>query len=717
VFMTSKKVILVACISLLLALFFGLDLGRFVTLEQFILQRDEILTYYESNRVLSAAIFFLIYVTATGLSLPVASVLTLAAGAIFGLFWGVLIISFASSIGATFAFLVARTLVKDWVQEKYGRQLTVINRGIEKEGALYLFMLRMVPLFPFFVINLVMGVTPIKTLSFYLVSQAGMLMATIVFVYAGSQLAAIDSVDDILTPELITALVILGVLPLLSKKIVDLMKRRKLFRKYKRPAGYDANLVVIGAGSAGLVASIIASTVNAKVTLIEQDKMGGDCLNRGCVPSKTLIKSARISSYIKRAAEFGLSTDAAGVDFAEVMARIQRVIRTIEPHDSVDRYTGLGVDCIAGHATIVDPYRVKVADRTITARSVVIATGARPFVPPIAGLDQIDYLTSDNIWSLQQLPAELLVLGGGPIGCELAQAFGRLGAKVTIVDMMEALLPREDSEVSVMIRDRFEMEGVDVRLGHQALRFESHDGRGSLVAVHQGQEVTIPFDRVLIAVGRKANSEELGLQELGVELNSNGTVAVNEYLQTSCPNIYACGDVAGPFQFTHMASHQAWYATVNALLGGFWRFQVNYSVVPWATYTDPEVALVGLNESAAREQGISYEVTRFDMAEVDRAVAEGETQGFIKVLTAPRSDHILGATIVANHAGELIGEYVTAMTHGLGLNKIMNTIHIYPTLGEVNKFVASSWKKSHAPKRMLSFAGWLHRWRRGSGTA
>lgn len=713
--MKKKKIILVMFIALILALFLFLDVGRFITLEYFILQRDKILIYYESNRLLTAAIYFLIYVTVTGLSLPLASALTLVAGAIFGLFWGVLIISFASSIGATIAFLISRMLIRDWVQGKYGHQLTVINRGIEKEGAFYLFMLRMVPLFPFFVVNLVMGVTPIKTLPFYLASQVGMLMATIVFVFAGSQLADIDSVADILTPELITALVILGVFPLLSKKMVELMKRRKLLRKYKRPVTYDTNLVVIGAGSAGLVAAIIASTVKAKVTLIEQDKMGGDCLNRGCVPSKTLIRSARIFSYIKRAAEFGLSADAPQVDFAAVMARVHRVIQSIEPHDSVARYTGLGVDCVAGHAKITDPYTIAVADRSITTRRMVIATGARPFVPPITGLDRIDFLTSDNIWSLQQLPGKLLVLGGGPIGCELAQAFARLGAQVCIMDMMDSLLPREDSEVSEIIRQRFEMEGLQVLLDHRALRFESHDGSKSLVASHQGQEITIAFDQVLIAVGRRANSDGLGLEELGVELNADGTLQVNDFLQTSNPNIYACGDVVGPYQFTHMASHQAWYATVNALFSGFWKFRVNYSVVPWATYTDPEVAMVGLNESAAREQGISYEVTRFEMAEVDRAVVDGETVGFIKVLTAVGSDRILGATIVANHAAELIGEYVTAMTHRLGLNKIMNTIHIYPTLGEVNKFVASSWKKAHAPEKVLSFAGWLHSRRRGSG--
>lgn len=716
--MNRNKIIIVVSISVILALFFFLDLAGFITLENFILQRDRIVAVYEGNPLVTAAIYFLIYIVVTGLSLPVAAMLTLVAGAIFGLFWGVLITSFASSLGATIAFLIARILLRDWVQGKYGQQLTVINRGIEKEGIVYLFMMRMVPLFPFFIVNLVMGVTPIKTLHFYLASQAGMLMVTIAFVFAGTQLAGIDSVGDIFTPGLITALVILGLLPLVSKKIVELWKRRKLLRKYHKPARFDANVVVIGAGSAGLVAAIIASTVKAKVTLIEEDKMGGDCLNRGCVPSKTLIKSARVISYIKRAGEYGLKTQATEVDFAAVMARVQRAIQTIEPHDSVARYTGLGVDCVAGHARIIDPYTVEVAHRSITARSMVIATGAHPFVPPISGIEQIDVLTSDNIWSLKQLPGKLLVLGGGPIGCELAQSFARLGAEVTIVDMMDRLLPREDSEVSAIIRDQFEKEGLHVLLGHRAVRFESQDGNDGLnnclIASHQGNEVTLAFDRVLIAVGRKANSEGLGLQQLGLATNADGTIQVNDYMQTSSPNIYACGDVAGPFQFTHMASHQAWYATVNALFGSFWKFRVNYKVVPWATYTDPEVALVGLNESAAQAQDISYEVTRFEMDGVDRAVAEGETVGFIKVLTVPGSDRILGATIVGTHAGELIGEYVTAMTHRLGLNKIMNTIHIYPTLGEVNKSVASSWKKAHAPQRMLNFAGWFHRWRLGS---
>jgi dihydrolipoamide dehydrogenase len=475
----------------------------------------------------------------------------------------------------------------------------------------------------------------------------------------------------------------------------------------KKPRHFDANLIVIGAGSAGLIASLIAATVRAKVTLIERARMGGDCLNTGCVPSKTLIRSAKIAHYLKDADRYGLRDVSGRVDFAAVMQRVRDAIATIAPNDSIERYSSLGVDCVVGEARILDPWTVAVDGKNVTACSIVVATGAAPFIPPIPGVGQVDAKTSDDIWQMTALPRRLVVMGAGPIGCELAQSFQRLGSQVTLIDMADRVLPKEDPDVSALVAAVLQAEGVDVRTGHKAVRFEVGMDK-QLIADRAGQSVAIGFDEVLVAVGRRAHTQSLGLDRLGIELNPDGTIAVDEYMRTSVSNIFACGDVTGPYQFTHMASHQAWYAAVNALFGRLRRFKANYSVVPWATYTDPEVARVGLSADEASAKGVDFEITRHELAHVDRAIADGETRGFIKVLTQRGSDRVLGATIVAPQAGELIAEYVLAMTHGLGLKKLMSTIHIYPTSTEINKFAASTWRRNHAPTGLLRFARAYH---------
>jgi dihydrolipoamide dehydrogenase len=481
---------------------------------------------------------------------------------------------------------------------------------------------------------------------------------------------------------------------------------------FKKPLKFDRNLIVIGAGSAGLVSSYIAAAVKAKVTLIEKHLMGGDCLNTGCVPSKALIRSAKILAQAKRANEFGFKQINIDFDFAEVMQRIHRVIETIEPHDSIERYTELGVECIQGQARITSPYSVEVNGQTLTTRSIIIASGARPFVPPIPGIEDIDYLTSDNLWNLTELPKRMVVLGGGPIGSELSQCFARFGCEVTQVEMLPRILIREDPEVSALVAQQFEKDGVRVLLEHTAKSFKQDAGRKIIVCEREGQEIEIEFDALLVAVGRKPNITGFGLEDLDIPINKAGTVQTNEYLQTIYPNIFACGDVAGPYQFTHTAAHQAWYAAVNALFGRFKKFKVDYSVIPWATFTDPEVARVGLNETEAKEQGIAYEVSKYGIDDLDRAIADEEAHGFVKVLTVPGKDKILGATIVGDHAGELITEYISAMRHGLGMNKILSTIHIYPTLSEANKFTAGIWKKAHAPKLVLKLVEWFHKFQR-----
>ncbi len=707
-----KKAFFLAIIVGLILVYFLFDLGQYLNLEYFALQQEKILAYRDSFPVRTAAIFFILYVLVTGLSLPGAAVATLIGGAIFGLLWGTVLISFASVIGASCAFLISRHILRDTIQNRYGERLQTINKGIEKDGAVYLFTLRMVPLFPFFVINLVMGLTPMRLATYFVVSQIGMLPGTVVYVNAGTQLAKIDSVASILSPALIASFALLGIFPLIAKLIINSLKARKTLGKFKKPKKFDFNTVVIGAGSAGLVAAYIAAAVKAKVALIEKGKMGGDCLNTGCVPSKAIIRTAKFLSHVQRSHEFGVHTASAEYDFKDVMDRVRGIIGVIEHHDSVERYTGLGVDCFAGHAYIESPYCVDVDGEKLTTRSIVVASGAEPAIPPLPGINDIPYYTSDTIWEIEQLPGRLLVLGGGPIGCELSQAFARLGSHVTQVQRLDRIMPREDREFSEMVLDQFKGEGIDVRLEHSAKRFISKNGSMALICDHANQEVQIEFDVLLIAVGRRARIKGFGLDELGIELSDHGTIEVNEFLETSIPNIYAIGDVAGPYQFTHFGSHQATSAASNALLRPFYRRRVDYSVIPWATFTEPEIARVGLNEQEAKQKNIDYEVTVYDFKDLSRAIADSETNGHIKVLTPPGKDRILGVTIAGEHAGDLIHEFVLAMQNRLGLGKILGTIHIYPTLAESARFAAGSWKRNQVSERTMRILKRFNNWRR-----
>ena len=719
--MKKGKILLILVVIALIAAFFIFDLGRYFSLDFFKSQQSAIESYYQANPLQTALWFLLIYVAVTALSFPGAAVLTLVAGAVFGLLFGTVLVSFASSIGATLAFLVSRFILRDSIQAKFGDKLAAINRGVEKEGGFYLFTLRLVPAFPFFVINLVMGLTTMKTWTFYWVSQLGMLLGTIVFVNAGTELAKITSLKGILSPGLICAFVLLGIFPIIAKRIIDGIKARKVYAKWadKKPAHFDRNVVVIGGGSAGLVTSYIAAAVKAKVTLVERHQMGGDCLNTGCVPSKALIRSAKLLNHISRAKEFGISSASAQWDFADVMERVQKIIADIEPHDSIARYSSLGVDCVKGSAKIVSPWEVEItldngAKQKLTTKNIVIAAGARPFVPPIPGLAECKPLTSDNIWNIRVLPKRLVVLGGGPIGSELTQCFARFGSKVTQVEMLPRIMIREDTEVSAMVKAKFEAEGVDVLVNHKALQVVIENGEKFLIVENEGQQKRIGFDEILCAVGRIANTTGYGLEELGIP--AKRVVETNEYLETIYPNIFACGDVAGPYQFTHTAAHMAWYASVNALFGKFKKFKVDYSVVPWATFTDPEVARVGINEQEAIEQKIAHDVHVYGIDDLDRAIADGEPHGFVKVITKKGSDKILGATIVGEHAGDSLVEFVAAMKHGFGLEGILNTIHTYPTLGEANKYAAGVYKRSTATVGKLAVAKAMNDWTRGEGS-
>ena len=715
-----KKIFLLLIAAAAVGLFFHFDLHQLLTLDGLKGSMDQFNQYKEQSPLLVIGGFFLLYVVVTALSLPGAAILTLAAGALFGLVEGLLVASFASTIGATLAFLVSRYLLRDTIKQRFPERLAAIDAGVEREGGFYLFTLRLVPVFPFFLINLLMGVTSIKSWTYYWVSQAGMLAGTFVFVNAGTQLAQIESLSGILSFNLILSFALLGIFPFIAKGILNVFKKRRVYKNYTKPKKFDRNMIVIGAGAGGLVTSYIAAAVKAKVTLIEAGEMGGDCLNYGCVPSKAVIKSAKIAEQIRHGENYGLENATPQFSFKKVMARVHKVIADVAPHDSVERYTDLGVDVVKGYGKLIDPWTVEIklndgGTQTLTARTIVIATGARPFVPPLPGIEETGYVTSDTLWNkfaeLDEAPKKLVVLGGGPIGSELAQSFARLGSSVTQIEMAERIMIKEDLEVSTFAHEALTESGVNILTSHQALRCETRDGKKYIVVKHNDKEIDIEYDELLCAVGRSARLKGYGLEELGIE--TNRTVVTNEYLETLYPNIFAAGDIVGPYQFTHVAAHQGWYAAVNGLFGHLKKFKVDYRVIPWTTFIDPEVARVGLNEQDAIDKGIDYEITRFEFEELDRAITDSATKGFIKVITPKGKDKILGVTVVSEHAGDLIAEFVLAMKHGLGLNKILGTIHSYPTWAEGNKYAAGEWKRAHAPEKVLNMLEKYHTWRRG----
>ncbi|NVH52000.1 dihydrolipoyl dehydrogenase [Photobacterium damselae subsp. damselae] len=716
--MDKRKLFLLGIIAAVIGIWLYFDLSQYFTLEQAKAQQLALQDTIQTHPVWASLVFFFAYVAVTALSLPGAAIMTLLGAALFGFWWSLVLVSFASTIGATLAFLFSRFILRDWVQTKFGSRLSAINDGVKKQGSFYLLSLRLIPVFPFFLINLLMGLTPIRAKQFFFVSQLGMLPGTAVYVNAGTQLGEINTLSGIISLPVLISLALLGLFPLIAKAVMNQIQARKIYQKWQKPTSFDQNMVVIGAGSGGLVSAYIAAAVKAEVTLIEKHKMGGDCLNTGCVPSKALIRTAHNMAEIQRAAEFGVSTGPIAIDFKQVMTRVQKIISKIEPHDSIERYRSLGVNCITGEAIIRSPWEVEVDGKIITTKNIVIATGARPLVPNIPGLQSVNYLTSDTVWSLQEQPQKLLVLGGGPIGCELAQSFARLGTKVTLVEMAPQLLIREDSDAAKLVQDSLIADGVEIKLEHKAMRFESIvDANGKTMGkvyldFHNEQQVTVEFDAVLLALGRVANVQGFGLEELGITTTARGTVEVNDYLQTQYPNIYAVGDVVGPYQLTHAASHQAWYAAVNGLFGQFKRFKADYSVMPAATYTSPEVARVGLNEKEATAQGIEFDVVTYGIDDLDRAITDGEDHGFIKVITPKGKDTILGATIVGTNAGDLLAEFTLAMRHNLGLNKILATVHPYPTMSEAVKYTAGVWKRNNAPEKLLEWVAKYHRWMR-----
>lgn len=716
--MKRSRLWLVLALATSFGLFVFFDLQQYLSLPWLRSQHQALLDLYATQPVATLFGYSLLYVLATALSVPGAVVFSLAGGAIFGTLVGTLVVSFASSAGATLAFLCARHLLRATVASRYGHLLARIDEGLAREGAFYLLSLRLVPLFPFFMINLLLGLTRMPTRTYYWVSQLGMLPATVLIVHAGTELAAVESPADVLGPSLLATLTLLGLLPLLAARFLSWLRARRVLSPWRdrRPRRYDRNLIVIGAGAAGLVASYLAAALKAKVTLVERAEMGGECLNTGCVPSKALIHTSRLLHELRQAHRLGIGEVRAEFDFAKVMARVHRVVQEIAPHDSRERYTALGVECLAGQARLLTPWEVEItaADgetQVLTTRSIVLATGSVPVVPELPGLAAMRPLTSDTLWGITRLPPRLLVFGGGPMGCELAQCFARLGSQVVLLERGARLLPREDPEAAALVTEALVRDGVTVLVAHQARECAWRGEHKVLVAEGPEALIEIAFDEILCALGRRPSTTDIGLETLGIEAGDN--IETDAFLATRYPNILVAGDAAGPWRFTPVAAHQAWHATINALFGGLYRTRPDYRVLPRTLFTDPEIASVGLTEESARAAGLEFEITTLPLADLDRAITEGNTQGFVKVLTPPGRDRLLGVTIVGRHAGEMLGEFALAMRHGLGLRKILATVHAYPTFGEAAKQLAGAWQRAHAPQGLLRWLGRYHTWRRG----
>ncbi|MFK7794043.1 MAG: FAD-dependent oxidoreductase [Gammaproteobacteria bacterium] len=696
------------------SIIFGLtyfDIGSYLTFSELKERQSELQSLVSNNPFKAAAIFFSIYVIATAISVPGAFIFTLAGGALFGLTQGTILVSFASTIGALFAYLVARYFLHDVVQNKFSDRLGLINRKVDEEGAFYLLFLRLVPVFPFFLVNLVMALTPIRAFTFYWVSQLGMLPATLIYVNAGTQIAKISSPGDIASPSLIFALVLLGILPFITKGIMSILKSKRVYKKFTKPTSFEYNTIVVGGGSAGLVASYTTSTLQGKVLLVERHQMGGDCLNTGCVPSKSILRSAKFVADLKDFESYGLSKANYELEFKNIMSRVHDKIAVIEPKDSVARYTELGVECEQGDAAIISPWQVKINDKTLNTKNIIIATGASPALPDITDLDKIPYYTTDTVWSITEAPKKLLVIGAGPIGCELGQAFARLGSDVSIANNHATILPNEDAEAAKIVEASLLKDDITLLNNFKSDKFINDFDNYSLVGTQDDSITNISFTHLLIATGRKANIE--GMDALDLEINDQGRIETNATLQTMYPNVYACGDVTSSMQYTHTASHQAWYAAFNALFHPIKKFKCTLNNIPRAVFTDPEITSVGITEQQAIDQGINHQVTTFPMDDIDRAITDNATAGFVKVITPVNSDEILGVCIVGEHASELIAEFVLAKTNGLGLNKILKTVHIYPTRSEINRMVAGKWRRSKLTARTLDILKKFQSWRLG----
>lgn len=716
----KKKTLLLCALAAAIVAFFVLGGDRLLTFDTLIAHREALIAAVETRQIQSMTAYFVLYLTFAAASLPGSAILTLCGGMLFGLAGGAVLSSFASTIGATLAFLFSRTLLREPMERRLGGWLRRFNAGIAREGALYLLSLRLIPVIPFPLINLVAGLTNLRLGTFVWASQLGMLPATILYAHAGTMLGDISSPGDVLTWPVLTAFAALAMLPWAARFLFRFIRRRHIYRSYVKPERFEHDLVVIGAGAAGLVAANVAATLRASVTLIEQNRMGGDCLNTGCVPSKALIRAARLAYDIRQARRLGIDVPAPTVSLPDVMRHIRDVIAAIEPHDSAERYAALGVTIRHGAARVIDPWHVEItavdgSACRISTRAIIIATGAEPAIPSVPGLRDTPYLTSETLWDhlsrLTVLPPRIAILGGGPIGCELAQAFARLGSGVTVLEQAKQLLPHEDEDVAAFARIMLESEGVAVLTGAR-LRHCSAKGAETILTLDGEHEQRLSADMLIVATGRTARLSGFGLEELGIAAGQK--IEINEFLETRFPNILAAGDVASPFRFTHAAGEQGWRAAINALLGGLWRLGVDFDAMPAVTFTDPEIARVGFSESSARHAGLAFETTTIPFSDLDRALVDRAATGFIKILTEPGKDRILGATIVGAHAGEIVSVFALSIRKRLGLGAILATIHAYPTFAEIGKLAAREWRRKQMSTTLLRLLERFHTWRRGS---
>ncbi|MFC7536756.1 FAD-dependent oxidoreductase [Sphingomonas sp. GCM10030256] len=655
-----------------------------------------------AHPVLAPAAFAAAYLLVVALSLPGAAVMTLAGGALFGLVGGTVLASLSSTAGATLAMLSARFLARDWVAQRFPKAVQAIDQGIERDGSLYLLSLRLAPIFPFFLINLAIGLTAMPAGRFFLLTMAGALPGTIVYTAAGTALASIDSLGDVLSPKLLGAFLALALLPLVGKAASGWLQRRRALHGFRRPRRFDANLIVIGAGSGGLVASLVAAELKAKVILVERGEMGGDCLNTGCVPSKSLLRAAKAAAEVRRAGRFGVEAELCAVDFRNTMAHLRGAIAAIAPNDSVERFRGLGVDVRQASARLVDPWTIEIDSRErLTARAILLATGADPVVPLIPGLAESGFVTSETLWDrldqFDRVPQRVAILGTGPIGCELGQALGRLGADVTLVSHAERILDRDEPEASAIVAQALATDGVTILTGRKV-------ERSTTSALHLDTGEAIPFDLLIVAAGRKPHLRGLGLEDLGLDPD---TLAVDGRGRGPFGHVFVAGDAAGGPQFTHYAGHSGAIAGINALLGPLGRLKLD-TLVPRVTYTSPEVASIGMTGADAPADA---EIATFDVAHNDRNIADAGAPGMVKLVV--RKGRVLGATIVADHAGELIMPWVLAIKRRIPLSQMMSVIYPYPTLSEVSRAAAGEWRRAHRPERVLRLAELFHSWRRG----
>ncbi|MEI7785895.1 MAG: FAD-dependent oxidoreductase [Betaproteobacteria bacterium] len=704
---------LMLAVALFLAWSWG---GTWLSLEALREHQKDWWIWQASHPWLARAAFATVYVGVTGMSLPGATVLTLAGGALFGFVEGAVLVLLAATLGATLAMVVARYLLRDLARHYAGRWHAALERGMARDGNFYLLALRLLPVFPFFAINLAMGLTQMRAGPFAAISLVGMVPATLVYVHAGGALSRLRSASDVWSADLLLALAALAALPLLLRWALPRWRARRALARWwaQRPQRFDRNLVVIGAGAGGLVTAYMASALRAKVSVIEAERPGGDCLYRGCVPSKTLIHAARQMHQARQAGQFGVQVGEPALDGPALMRRLQQVISQIEPHDSAERYTALGVEVLKARARILNPWTVELQDgqgtRQLSTRAIVVATGSTPVLPQWPGLEQVDAVTSDTLWdrlaALQQIPRRILVVGGGAIGCELSQALARLGAQLTLVEQGPQLLAQEDTDVGEAALQALQAAGVEVLLQARVQRCGRDEQRHALVHSAAGER-RIEFDLLLLALGRRPRWQGLGLEALGLK-----EFVVDEYLETPIPGIFAAGDVTGQGQLTHAAGHQGWHAAVHAVQG-FYRMRADRALMPQTLFLDPQIARVGLNEKQAQAQGLAYDLTRLDLAELDRAIIEGSRSGFIKLLTAAGSDRLLGVCIVGEQAGELLAEFTLAMNNGLGLKRVLASVHPYPTFSQANQLAAGAHRRTHQPRWALPWLKRYHAWRRG----